>query len=60
MTEKEAFDATMKKVLSVSKAELQKRLKAEKKRKLASSRPHRAWERQAILRRTPAAAPPAG
>jgi hypothetical protein len=30
MTEKEAFDATMKKVLSVSKAELQKRLKAEK------------------------------
>ena len=38
MTEKEAFDATMKKVLSVSKAELQKRLKAEKKRKSASSR----------------------
>ena len=38
MTEKETFDAVMKKVLSVSKAELQKRLKAEKKRKSASSR----------------------
>ena len=37
MTEKEAFDAVMKKVLSVSKDELQKRLKAEKKRKRASS-----------------------
>ena len=30
ISEKEAFDATMKKILSVSKAELQKRLKAEK------------------------------
>jgi hypothetical protein len=38
MTEKETFDAVMKKVLSVSKIELQKRLKAEKKRKSASSR----------------------
>jgi hypothetical protein len=38
MTEKETFDAVMKKVLSVSKVELQKRLKAEKKRKSASSR----------------------
>jgi hypothetical protein len=38
MTEKETFDAVMKKVLSVSKTELQKRLRAEKKRKSASSR----------------------
>jgi len=33
MTEKEKFDATMKKVLSVSKQELQRRLEAEKKAK---------------------------
>ncbi|MBB5340826.1 hypothetical protein HDF13_003159 [Edaphobacter lichenicola] len=33
MTEKEAFDAMMKKVLSVSKQELQKRLEEEKKAK---------------------------
>lgn len=38
MTEKETFDAVMKKVLSVSKKELDKRLKAEKKRKRAASR----------------------
>jgi hypothetical protein len=37
MTEKETFDAVMKKVLSVSKTELQKRLNAEKKRKRAAS-----------------------
>ena len=37
MTEKETFDAVMKKVLSVSKKELQKRLNAEKRRKSASS-----------------------
>ena len=35
MTEKETFDAVMKKVLSVSKKELDRRLKAEKKRKAA-------------------------
>lgn len=34
----EAFNATMKKVLSVSKEELQKRLAAEKAAKTASSR----------------------
>lgn len=33
MTEQEKFDATMKKVLSVSKAELQRRLEEEKKAK---------------------------
>jgi hypothetical protein len=33
MTEKEKFDATMKKVLSVSKQELQRRLEEEKKAK---------------------------
>jgi hypothetical protein len=38
MTEKETFDKAMKKILSVSKVELQRRLKAEKKRKSASSR----------------------
>jgi hypothetical protein len=48
MTEKEAFDATMKKVLSVSKAELQKRLKAEKKRKSASSRVPAASRQNAV------------
>jgi hypothetical protein len=37
MTEKEAFDATMKKILSVSKVELQRRLDAEKAAKAASS-----------------------
>jgi hypothetical protein len=37
MTEKEKFDATMKKVLSVSKQELQRRLEAEKKAKAAKS-----------------------
>jgi hypothetical protein len=39
MTEKETFDAVMKKVLSVSKKQLDKRLKAEKKRKAASHGP---------------------
>lgn len=38
-TEKETFDAVMKKVLSVSKKQLDKRLKAEKKRKAASHGP---------------------
>jgi hypothetical protein len=38
MTEKETFDAVMKKVLSVSKQELQRRLEAEKAAKAASSR----------------------
>lgn len=33
MTEQERFDATMKKILSVSKAELQRRLEEEKKAK---------------------------
>jgi hypothetical protein len=33
MTEQEQFDAVMKKILSVSKQELQKRLEAEKKAK---------------------------
>jgi hypothetical protein len=36
MTEKEKFDATMKKVLSVSKQELQRRLQEEKKTKAAA------------------------
>jgi hypothetical protein len=40
MTEKETFDAVMKKVLSVSKQELQRRLEAEKAAKAASSRVH--------------------
>jgi|GEM_PF-3517045 len=48
MTEKEAFDRTMKKVLSVSKVELQKRLKAEKKRKVASSRVPAASHQNAV------------
>ena len=39
MTEKEAFDKAMKKILSVSKKELDKRLKAEKKRKHTSRAP---------------------
>jgi hypothetical protein len=38
MTEKEKFDATMKKILSVSKQELQRRLEAEKKAKTKSKR----------------------
>ncbi len=38
MTEREAFDATMKKILSVSKVELQRRLEAEKKAKAKTSR----------------------
>jgi hypothetical protein len=37
MTEQEKFDTTMKKVLSVSKQELQRRLEAEKKAKAAAS-----------------------
>jgi hypothetical protein len=36
MTEQEKFDATMKKILSVSKQELQRRLEVEKKAKAAS------------------------
>lgn len=35
MTDKERFDTTMKKILSVSKEELQRRLDAEKKAKTA-------------------------
>jgi hypothetical protein len=38
MTEKQAFDRAMKKILSVSKVELQRRLDAEKAAKKASSR----------------------
>jgi len=38
MTEREKFDAAMKKILSVSKVELQRRLDAEKAAKAASSR----------------------
>lgn len=38
MTERQKFDATMKKILSVSKEELNRRLEAEKKSKKASSR----------------------
>jgi hypothetical protein len=37
MTERENFDAAMKKILSVSKQELQRRMEAEKKAKKASS-----------------------
>jgi hypothetical protein len=40
MTEKEKFDATMKKILSVSKQELQRRLEAEKKAKSGSPPKH--------------------
>jgi hypothetical protein len=36
MTEREKFDAAMKKILSVSKEELQRRLEAEKKAKAKS------------------------
>jgi hypothetical protein len=38
MTERENFDRAMKKILSVSKIELQRRLDAEKVAKAASSR----------------------
>jgi hypothetical protein len=38
MTERQKFDATMQKILSVSKEELQRRLEAEKKIKYSSSR----------------------
>ena len=38
MTDKERFDHAMKKILSVSKVELQQRLDAEKAAKAASSR----------------------
>ncbi len=38
MTEREKFDAAMKKILSVPKEELQRRLAAEKAAKAASSR----------------------
>jgi hypothetical protein len=38
MTESEKFDTAMKKILSVSKDELQRRLEAEKATKKASSR----------------------
>jgi hypothetical protein len=48
MTEKETFDAVMKKVLSVSKTELQKRLKAEKKRKSAASHGPAASRQKAV------------
>jgi hypothetical protein len=37
MTEREKFDAAMKKILSVSKVELQRRLEEEKKSKTSSS-----------------------
>jgi hypothetical protein len=37
-SESEKFDATMKKILSISKQELQRRLEAEKKTKPSSSR----------------------
>jgi hypothetical protein len=38
MTERQAFDAAMKKILSVSKVELQRRLEAEKKAKAKRKR----------------------
>ena len=38
MTEKEAFDRTMKKVLSISKVELQRRLATEKKQKRSGAK----------------------
>jgi hypothetical protein len=37
MTEREKFDSTMKKILSVSKEELKRRLEEEKKSKASSS-----------------------
>ena len=39
MTEREQFDAAMKKILSVSKVELQRRLEQEKKDKSLTSLP---------------------
>jgi hypothetical protein len=39
MTERDKFDATMKKILSVSKTELQRRIEAEKKSKTSSPSP---------------------
>ena len=39
MTEREKFDTAMKKILSVSKEELKRRLEAEKKAKLSSRAP---------------------
>jgi hypothetical protein len=39
MTEREKFDTTMKKILSVSKEELKRRLEAEKKSKISSHVP---------------------
>jgi hypothetical protein len=41
MTEREKFDATMKKVLSVSKQELQRRIEAEKKHKQRQDLKHK-------------------
>jgi hypothetical protein len=38
MTEREKFDATMKKVLSVSKQELQRRLEADKRTKVVPTK----------------------
>lgn len=38
MTDQERFDRTMKKILSVSKVELQRRLEAEKKAKTTNKR----------------------
>ena len=38
MTEKQAFDATMKKILSVSKQELQRRMEAEKTQRKESNK----------------------
>ena len=40
MKEQSTFDTAMKKILSMSKVELQKRLEAEKAAKAASSRDH--------------------
>jgi hypothetical protein len=37
MTEKQTFDAAMKKILSVSKTELQRRIEADKQSKTASA-----------------------
>ncbi|ADW67703.1 hypothetical protein AciX9_0632 [Granulicella tundricola MP5ACTX9] len=39
MTERENFDSAMKKILSVSKEELQKRIEAEKKTNASKPRP---------------------
>jgi hypothetical protein len=40
VTEREKFDAAMRKILSVSKEELQRRIEAERASKQASSRVH--------------------